>query len=196
MDEEKSTRDRIINTATRLFQLQGYHATGLNQILKESNAPKGSLYYYFPKGKEELALECINLTEVLVEKTIREKLLKIDDPVESIRNFIREIIGNTNLEKNEKLSINSTKIVSVNLIALETSSTNETLRKACQSAFNTWRNVYTEKLVEGGFNKEKAETLGMVIESMVEGAIVLSLTTKSDTPLLKIAEQIPFILNH
>ncbi|MCE7698338.1 MAG: TetR/AcrR family transcriptional regulator [Methanobacterium paludis] len=196
MDDKISTKDRILETATRLFQLQGYHATGLNQILKESNAPKGSLYYHFPNGKEELALESINLTKVFVEKTIRERLAKIDDPAESIKNSIEEMVSNLNSEKDEKLSIKSTKKVSVNLIALETSSTNETLRKACESTFNTWQNLYTEKLVYGGFSREKAEALGMVIESMVEGAIIMSLTTKSDAPLLKVAEQIPHILNH
>lgn len=196
MIEEISTRDRIINAATRLFQLQGYHATGLNQILRESNAPKGSLYYYFPKGKEELALECINLTNVFVEKTIKEGLAEIDDPAESIKKSIEKIVSNSNSEKDEKHSIKSTKKVSVNLIALETYATNETLRKACESAYNAWQNVYTEKLVEGGFNQEDAETLGMVIQSMVEGAIIMSLTTNSDAPIQRIAEQIPILLKH
>nr|WP_319372622.1 TetR/AcrR family transcriptional regulator [uncultured Methanobacterium sp.] len=196
MDEEISTRDRIINAATRLFQLQGYHATGLNQILMESNAPKGSLYYYFPKGKEELALECINLTNVFVEKTIRDGLAEIDDPVKSIKKSIEKIVDNSNSEKDEKHSIKSTKKVSVNLIALETYATNETLRKACESAYNAWQNVYTEKLVEGGFNQETAEILGMVIQSMVEGAIIMSLTTNSDAPIYRIAEQIPIVLKH
>jgi TetR/AcrR family transcriptional regulator, lmrAB and yxaGH operons repressor len=53
----KPTRDQIIQTTCTLLESQGYHATGLNQILKESGAPKGSLYYYFPQGKEELAEE-------------------------------------------------------------------------------------------------------------------------------------------
>jgi TetR/AcrR family transcriptional repressor of lmrAB and yxaGH operons len=46
---------RLLGTAADLFQRQGYHGTGLNQILAESGAPKGSLYHYFPEGKEALA---------------------------------------------------------------------------------------------------------------------------------------------
>lgn len=46
-----STREKLIVTAATLFQRQGVRATGLAEILKVSGTPKGSLYYYFPKGK-------------------------------------------------------------------------------------------------------------------------------------------------
>ena len=49
---EQPAKNRILITAARLFQQQGYHATGLNQIVVESGTPKGSLYYYYPGGKE------------------------------------------------------------------------------------------------------------------------------------------------
>ncbi|MEP2781645.1 MAG: TetR/AcrR family transcriptional regulator [Pseudoruegeria sp.] len=51
-----STKDRLIDTAARLFREQGYHGTGLSEILKQSQTPKGSLYHHFPKGKSDLAL--------------------------------------------------------------------------------------------------------------------------------------------
>lgn len=46
-----NTKDIFIDTASSLFANQGYHATGTSEILKKSNAPKGSLYYYFPRKK-------------------------------------------------------------------------------------------------------------------------------------------------
>lgn len=189
-----STRDRILMAATHLFQLKGYHATGLNEILKKSNAPKGSLYYYFPNGKEQLALESIELTKVFVEKLIRERLSRIDDPVESIKSAFQDMADNLDMEENEKIALRSTKKVSVNLVALETSSSNENLRKACESAFDAWQNVYAEKLIQGGFTKTEAEKLSMVIQSLAEGAIVMSLTKKSDIPFFEVAETIPYIL--
>lgn len=189
-----STRDRILMAATHLFQVKGYHATGLNEILKKSNAPKGSLYYYFPNGKEQLALESIELTKVFVEKLIRERLSRIDDPVESIKSAFQDMADNLDMEENEKIALRSTKKVSVNLVALETSSSNENLRKACESAFDAWQNVYAEKLIQGGFTKTEAEKLSMVIQSLAEGAIVMSLTKKSDIPFFEVAETIPSIL--
>ena len=194
MKDKTNTRDRIVEAATVLFQLKGYHATGLNEILRESNAPKGSLYYYFPDGKEQLALEAVNLTKAFVEKTITERLAEIQDPVESIKNSIEEMADLIYTQKDEKIALSSTKKVSINLIALETAATSETLRKACESAFNAWQNAYTQKLIDGGFSREKAETLGLVIQSMVEGAIIMSLTKKSDAPFIEIAKQIPILL--
>ena len=189
-----STRDRILMAATHLFQLKGYHATGLNEILKKSNAPKGSLYYYFPNGKEQLALESIELTKVFVEGLIREKLSRIDDPAEAIKSAFQDMADNLDMDESEKISLKSTKKVSVNLVALETSSSNENLRKACESAFDAWQNVYAEKLIQGGFTKVEAEKLSMVIQSMAEGTIVMSLTKKSDAPFFEVAEAIPSIL--
>ena len=63
-----SSKNNIIATAARLFAKQGYHGTGLNQITQESGAPKGSLYYYFPKGKEELAIACVDLLRRRLKK--------------------------------------------------------------------------------------------------------------------------------
>jgi len=60
MTRKTDARARAIETAERLFRTQGYTATGLNQILAESGAPKGSFYFHFPRGKAQLAEEAID----------------------------------------------------------------------------------------------------------------------------------------
>ncbi len=52
-------RQKILDTAFRLFHKQGYNSTGINQIIKESNVAKGGLYHIF-KSKEELCIEYLN----------------------------------------------------------------------------------------------------------------------------------------
>lgn len=50
------TKDRLIRAAAQLFRSHGYHGVGLNDLLAEATAPKGSLYHHFPNGKADLAL--------------------------------------------------------------------------------------------------------------------------------------------
>ena len=51
-----STKDRLIHAAAKLFHRHGYHGVGLNDLLAEAKAPKGSLYHHFPEGKQDLAM--------------------------------------------------------------------------------------------------------------------------------------------
>ena len=46
-------RERILETATRLFYRQGYRAVGIDTIIKESGVAKMSLYKHFP-SKDDL----------------------------------------------------------------------------------------------------------------------------------------------
>src|SRR5580704_1753990 len=57
--EEGGTRQRILENSSDLFGRQGYSGTGLKAILAASEAPYGSLYHFFPGGKEELGVAAI-----------------------------------------------------------------------------------------------------------------------------------------
>ena len=56
MKTKPSPRQRVVSTASRLFYEQGYHATGVNQIIEEASVAKASLYQLF-RSKDELLLE-------------------------------------------------------------------------------------------------------------------------------------------
>lgn len=84
----KGKRDQIIDTTCQLMEVQGYHATGLNQILAESGAPKGSLYHYFPEGKEELAAEAVARSARVIEERMRTVMAEIDDAATAVITFI------------------------------------------------------------------------------------------------------------
>jgi TetR/AcrR family transcriptional repressor of lmrAB and yxaGH operons len=187
MNTKTDSREKILKTAARLFQLKGYNATGLNEILKESGAPKGSLYYYFPNGKEELALESIKLASESIQAKIRTTLGKYSNPIESIQCIIKNMIEDMNEE-------GKFQDFSISLLALETYLSSEPLREACKQAFTLLENLYAEKLIEGGVNKEKAKELSIVINLMVEGAITVSVTKKDVTALLCISKHIGILL--
>jgi TetR/AcrR family transcriptional regulator, lmrAB and yxaGH operons repressor len=188
MSEKESSKDKLIKTASRLFQLQGYHATGLNQITKESEAPKGSLYYHFPDGKEQLALEALQMTTKFVSDQLADGLQKSSDPVVAIQNLINDMANRFEIE-------GCKGGVPVASIALETSLISERLRNACQSAYGTFQDAFSQKLISSGFEEARAKELGIVINSMVEGAFLVSFTMGSSRPLRLAAKQIPVILS-
>jgi len=186
-EEKKSSRDRIVETASRLFQMQGYHATGLNQITKESGAPKGSLYYYFPEGKEQLASVAVETTSTEVTNRIREGLQQNDDPIKAIQNFIYKLAED--FEKTEQK-----QGLPVAGVVLETSQSSEIIRKSCKVAYDSWHQVFAERLIKGGYEKEKALELGLIINAMIEGAFIIVLTREDGEPLRQIARYIPNLL--
>jgi len=67
-------RANILTAMARLIEKQGYHATGLNEIIRESGAPKGSVYYYFPGGKEQIGAEAILESSRMIAGRLRSML--------------------------------------------------------------------------------------------------------------------------
>ena len=59
MRKGEATRAKLVEITAELIQRQGLRATGLNQIIARSGAPRGSLYHHFSGGKEELAASAL-----------------------------------------------------------------------------------------------------------------------------------------
>lgn len=187
MSSKVNTKEKFIETASRLFEVKGYNATGLNEILAESGAPKGSLYYHFPKGKEQLALEAINSAGRKIKSNLQKNLESIEDPVDAIVYNMEQLADVIDSEQ-------KTRDMSISLLALETYLTSEVLRKACEEIFNSLENTYVEKLIKFGIEKSKAAELGGAIGAMTEGGITVALTKRSGNPLRLIAKQIPSLI--
>jgi AcrR family transcriptional regulator len=58
---ESAVKDRILDTASRLFYNQGYHVTGINQIIEEADIARASLYNHFA-SKTDLLLAYLDRT--------------------------------------------------------------------------------------------------------------------------------------
>lgn len=178
-----STRNQIIEKTCELLELQGYHATGLNQIIKESGSPKGSLYYHFPGGKEELAVEAISRVGEIVLKRISDNLAKIDDPSEAIRSFIANIAVNV-----EQSGFRAGGPITT--IAMETAATSETLRQTCDRIYTEWQACFADKLRSGGIAPDRSDRMATLIIAAIEGGVILCRTNRSATPLVRVAAEI------
>lgn len=185
---KKNTRETILDTAGRLFFTQGYHATGLNQIIKESEAPKGSLYYYFQGGKEELALECIQRVGKEVANTFWSKLSG-EEPVS-------EVLPHMMLELAEEMKREDfANFMPFSFwAAAETSCVSNPLRQACTDVFRSWQAVLADKLVLDGVERPEAESLSLLLITIMEGTLIVATTTKDVAPLTTAAQYVPQLI--
>jgi TetR/AcrR family transcriptional repressor of lmrAB and yxaGH operons len=182
-----SKREQILETACQLMEMQGYHATGLNQILAESDAPKGSLYYYFPEGKEGLAVEAVARTSQGIAANIEQVMSAVPNPTTAIHNFIFALA-----EAVERSGFRAGGPITA--IALESASTNDRLREACRDAYRLWQATFAAKLRDGGYESERAESLAALIVAALEGAIILSRSEHDVRPLHQVAAEIDRLL--
>ena len=82
-----TTKDRILDTTAELFRRQGYVGTGMKQIAAEASAPFGSVYHFFPGGKEELGAEVIRTSGRLYMQLFATVAADAPDVLSAVHDF-------------------------------------------------------------------------------------------------------------
>lgn len=184
-----TSREQFIETTCELIEAQGYHGTGLNQIIQESGAPKGSLYYHFPEGKEELAAEAVERTGRVVAERITVNLAAEPDPAAAVRTLVRRIA-----EGVEASGFRTGGPLMT--VAMETATSSERLNLACREAYRRLIDAFEAKLLSSGFSDSRVAELTPFIVSAIEGGILLSRTMHSGDPLRLVAEELGRLLEN
>src|SRR5258708_23704189 len=70
MAKASDSKGKTLAAAAKLFRQQGYHGTALHDILEAGGSPRGSLYFHFPKGKEEIGEAAVKLAGEAVARAI------------------------------------------------------------------------------------------------------------------------------
>jgi AcrR family transcriptional regulator len=170
------TKDRILDTSGELFRRQGYMATGIKQIVEEAGAPFGSIYHFFPGGKEELGAETIRRSGLLYGLLFPEYVGPAVDLAKGVRAFFAGAAETL-------VETDYADACPIATVALEISSTNEELREACADVFNLWIEGGVARFVEAGIKKRKARELVIEMLAALEGAFVLSRALRSVEPV-------------
>jgi AcrR family transcriptional regulator len=176
MSVTTSTRERILVAASELFRRQGFAATGLKSILAASGAPYGSLYHFFPGGKEELGVAVLDAGGNVYRELVEQFFLPGGNVVRATSDFFEGaavMIAETDYAD----------ACPIATIALETASTSEPMRRASAGAFESWLEVLTDRLTEAGIPRRRARELAVELFCAIEGAFLLSRATRSPEPI-------------
>ncbi|MBK9050775.1 MAG: TetR/AcrR family transcriptional regulator [Chloroflexi bacterium] len=173
-----SAREEILQATTALLEKQGSHATGLNEIIRESGAPKGSLYYYFPEGKDQLVSEAVLAAGQGVAARIRANLADIGLAAFILR--IAENVESSGFAAGSPLTA----------VAMETATTNERINLACREAYGLLVTAFQDYLQTNGVEPGRALEQATFITAAIEGGIILSRTYHTADPLRTVAGQL------
>jgi AcrR family transcriptional regulator len=170
------TRDRIVGAGAELFGRQGYTGTGVKQIVAEANAPFGSLYHFFPGGKEQLAGEVIRWSGAMYAQVVLEAIA----PARDLRELVDLFFAGAAQHLRETDYEDACPIATV---ALEVASTSEPLREATAEVFESWVTGLAHRFAADGIAAAEARELSIAMLGALEGAFVLSRAWRSTEPL-------------
>jgi TetR/AcrR family transcriptional regulator, transcriptional repressor for nem operon len=172
-----ATRDQILDAASRLIYLRGYHCTSLDDVLRESGIGKGNFYYYF-RSKEELGFAIIDrLVHGFAERTLEPAFADAHaDPVAQIHDFLDRLLEN----QRQRKCVGGCPMGN---LASELSDVHEGFRQRLAGIFLRWGARLTDAL-EGGQATGRlrpdldAAGLAQFVVAALEGAILLTKVTK------------------
>ncbi|WP_405852980.1 TetR/AcrR family transcriptional regulator [Streptomyces sp. NBC_00090] len=177
------TRDRLLDATQELVETAGYFGTGLNQVVAVSGAPRGSLYFHFPGGKDQLVGESVRRAGQAIGDALGEAAGTSPSPAEFVEGMLRQL-GDRLAESGWR------KGCPVATVALETAAVNDPLQEVCSEVYASWEAALRTRLA----SRPDADDLAVTVLALVEGALLLARAHRSRDPLERVARQIHALL--
>ena len=181
------TRDRLIRTTSRILRTQGYAATGLNRIMAEAEAPKGSMYFHFPGGKEELAAAAVDNFAGRVTGWLHQRL----EDNATVREAVLAVLD-AYVQDMERTDYRNGCAVAT--VALDASATHDLLAESTGRALREWVDVLAAALETEGRSPEEAHGLATLVIAVFEGVIVMAKGERSTEPITAAREVMSRVL--
>ena len=175
MPKKTDTKERMIVAARRLFREHGYLGTALSDVVTESAAPRGSIYFHFPGGKEELATEVTLLHA-------SGRIADVNRAAATTRTAAELIAAFIGHERDDMVSSNYREGCAMAPIVIEATPASDQLSVSTRRAFQDLITTLAARLTEKGLTHDTAVQLATNVWTSVEGALILSRVLRSPEP--------------
>lgn len=181
MTRHPDPKAAMIEAATTLFRRRGYEGVGVAELLAVSGAPRGSLYFHFPGGKEQIAIEAVTRAGVAVRDGIRAR----GAITGSVEDYIDTAFDGwaQNLEASD---YENGCIIA--LVGLEAASASPALKKAADDAFTSWEVELQDMATSKGLDAGRGARFATAFICAVEGSIMMARTRNAYAPLMAAKE--------
>ncbi|MFB4268722.1 TetR/AcrR family transcriptional regulator [Nonomuraea sp. GTA35] len=179
------TRGRLLDATQDLIEAGGYFGAGLNQVIAASGMPRGSLYFHFPGGKDQLVAEALRWAGLELGQAMRDLADAAPDATALVTGVIK-LLG-------DRLEGSAwRKGCPVATVALEMAAGNDALQQVCAEVYDAWEGVLRERLIADGH--PDADDVATSVLALVEGALVLARARRSRDPLDRAARSVAVLL--
>lgn len=183
-DTARPTRDRLLDATVALMRAKGAAASGTKEILDLAGAPRGSFYFHFSEGKDQLVLEALERAAAATLASLEESFADDDGDLTA---QVRSIFAAIELDLVEH---DYTPGCAVAVTTMESASASQRFQQAVSAAFGTWTSALVDRLTRRGLSADQASALADAIVAAMEGATVLSRAHRSPTPLRHAADML------
>jgi AcrR family transcriptional regulator len=180
-----STRTNMLVSAAEVLRERGAAGVTIDEVLARSGAPRGSVYYHFPEGRNQILAEALQYAG--------EAITEVIDHAAQLGGMymVRQFVGFW-----ERLLVESDFTAGCPVVAAAIGSTDDEpqLTTVAGGIFSHWRDALTRAFVSDGFDEPCAASLAIMCIASLEGAVVLCRSTRSVDPLHDVAEQVEFLI--
>jgi TetR/AcrR family transcriptional repressor of lmrAB and yxaGH operons len=176
MAQRSDTRQRMVQAAKQLIRERGYHATAISDVLERSAAPRGSVYFHFPGGKTQLAIEA-------AEAHAHEQVKYIDQAAEQADSAARLVGNYVDLGRDGMVASGYSRGCGIAPLVTEAApEESPEIEAAGRHAFSAMIDRLAFHFVDFGLDHAAARQLAEAVIAGVEGALVTARALRSPAP--------------
>jgi TetR/AcrR family transcriptional repressor of lmrAB and yxaGH operons len=170
---EQGSRERMIEATISLMRESGLSGAGINEIVRESGAPKGSVYHFFPNGKIQITTEAIEVYSQRVLSFIDNALASKGSPSAKVKALFDAFAHRVE-------EADFRKSCAVGTVSLDLDSGLEDLRIVLEGAFTDWVTQIARHFDFSDTRRTKSFA-GLVLTN-IEGAYIRCRAERSSRP--------------
>lgn len=180
-----STRSSMLLSAAEVMRERGAAGVTIDEVLVRSGAPRGSVYYHFPEGRNQILAEALRWAGDVITDSIDKAVDR--GALALVRGFA---------EYWERTLRESDFSAGCPVVAAAIGSTEDEtqLGAIASDIFSRWRDALTRAFVSDGFDHADAESLAVTCIASLEGAVVLCRSIRNAEPLRQVARQMEFLI--
>jgi TetR/AcrR family transcriptional regulator, lmrAB and yxaGH operons repressor len=175
MAKVSSAREDMLSAAVELFRARGYEGVGVAELLAKSGAPRGSLYFHFPGGKQQIGAEVV----ARVGAEVAERFRGLHESGVDLDTFIERVFKTTAKESKDRDYCATCPMAA---IATGFGASDEKLAEAVRGAFNSWEHEIAAAARARGMSEGNAAVFASAMMTAMEGAFVISKAQRTSAP--------------